>query len=126
MKIEHIALYVADLERARDFFARYFGAKSGAIYHNPSKGFKSYFLSFDEGARLEIMTSDAVLNQNAAGCCGFNHIAFAVGRRQAVDKITERLRADGYRVKSGPRLTGDGYYESVVLDAESNSIEITE
>ena len=109
MRIEHAAIYVNDIEAEKKFFTRYFGASAGEMYHNKNTGFSSYFLSFDGGARLELMTA-----------------AFATGSRGEVDALTERLRADGYAVVSGPRVTGDGYYESCVLDAEGNRIEMTE
>ncbi|MBO8435978.1 MAG: VOC family protein [Spirochaetes bacterium] len=126
MKIEHIALYVVDLEREKTFFETYFGATAGTLYHNKSTGFSSYFLSFTDGARLEIMTSPAVSDdEKKMARSGFIHIAFSLGSRKNVDRMTERLRLDGYTVASGPRTTGDGYYESCVLDPEGNQIELT-
>lgn len=126
MQIEHIALYVNDLERARAFFIRYFHADSNALYHNPVTGFRSYFLSFDNGARLELMSKPSMED----GCkplnrTGFAHIAFKLGSPDAVKGLTQQLLQDGYTVISGPRTTGDGYYESCILDAEGNQIEIT-
>ena len=125
MVIEHVALWVADLERARDFFQRYFGATSNDEYVN-AKGFHSYFLTFDGGARLEIMY-DGTQTENVLDRVhdGWGHVAFSVGGNDAVDELTARLVADGYRCVSGPRTTGDGYYESCILDAEGNRIEIT-
>ena len=126
MRIEHIAMYVNDLEKARTFFMRYFGATSNEGYHNPRTEFRSYFLSFDHGARLEIMnkplTSDTEKGLNRTG---YIHIAFSLGSKSAVDELTERLKADGYEVISGPRTTGDGYYESCIVGIEGNQIEIT-
>ena len=126
MKIEHIALYVNDLEAARDFFCRYFGAVSNEGYHNKTTDFRSYFLTFSDGARLEIMTrpnmDDLPKSPNRTG---FVHLAFSAGSKEAVDELTARLRADGYRILSGPRTTGDGYYESCVAGFEGNIIEIT-
>lgn len=126
MRIEHIAMYVTDLEAARDFFLTYFGAVSNEGYHNPKTGFRSYFLTFDDGARLEVMQKpqmvDAEKNLNRTG---YAHIAFSLGSREAVDTLTRRLRQDGYEVVSGPRTTGDGYYESCILAIEGNPIEIT-
>ena len=126
MRIEHIALYVNDLNAARDFFLRYFGAESNDLYHNPKTGFRSYFLSFDGGARLEIMSSPGAVavNRSPMGM-GYRHLAFSVGSRDAVDALTEQLKCDGYKVISGPRTTGDGYYESCVEVFENNLIEIT-
>ena len=126
MKIEHIAMYVQDLEKTRDFFVKYFAAKSNAMYHNPNTDFKSYFLSFDDGARLEIMQKPGVEAQTENQMrTGFIHMAISVGSKEQVDKLTETLKQDGYTVTSGPRTTGDGYYESCVIAVEGNLIEIT-
>ena len=126
MKIEHIALYVNDLEGARDFFVRYFGAISNEGYHNTRTDFRSYFLTFEDGARLEIMTKpDLTDSGDFLNRYGYAHLAFSVGSREAVDDLTARLKADGYPVYSGPRVTGDGYYESCILGFEGNLIEIT-
>ena len=126
MKIEHAAIYFNDLEGAKNFFVKYFGAKSNDIYHNPRTNFKSYFLSFDDGARLEIMNKpemdDAPKTLNRTG---FIHLAFSVGSKEKVDALTLQLKNDGYEVTSGPRTTGDGYYESCVVAFENNQIEIT-
>lgn len=127
MKLEHIAMYVNDLENTRLFFMQYFGAISNKIYHNPQTGLRTYFLSFEDGARLEIMSrpdmSDAPKNNLWTGLI---HISFCVGSKERVDALTEQLRADGYAVISGPRTTGDGYYESCIEGPEGNLIEITE
>lgn len=126
MKIEHIAMYVQDLEKAKKFFVKYFAAKSNAMYHNPNTDFKSYFLSFDDGARLEIMQKPGVEAQTESQMrTGFIHMAISVGSKEQVDKLTETLKQDGYTVTSGPRTTGDGYYESCVVAVEGNLIEIT-
>ena len=125
VNIEHVALWVEDLERARAFFERYFAATSNDLYVNAA-GFHSYFLTFGGGARLEIMF-DATQTNNTADRPhdGYGHVAFSVGSAEEVDRLTAELVADGYRCVSGPRTTGDGYYESCVLDAEGNRIEIT-
>ena len=124
--IEHVAMYVNDLEATRDFFIRYFDGISNDGYHNATTGFRSYFVSFDGGARLELMKkprmSDAEKDVNRTG---YAHIAFSVGSREAVDELIERLRRDGFSVLSGPRTTGDGYYESCIVAIEGNLIEIT-
>ena len=126
MKLEHIALYVNDLEHARDFFVSYLGAAAGQKYHNPRTDFQSYFLSFEDGARLEIMTKpDLTDSGDFLNRFGYAHIAFSVGSREAVDHLTLRMKADGYPVISGPRTTGDGYYESCIVGFEGNLIEIT-
>lgn len=125
MKIEHVAMYVSDLERAKDFFSTYFGAVSNSGYHNTRTGFRSYFLTFEDGARLEIMNrSECSGEEKLAYRYGFAHIAFSVGSREKVDSLTEQLRSAGFDVTSGPRVTGDGYYESCILDFEGNTIEI--
>lgn len=127
MRIEHAAIYVNDIEAEKKFFTRYFGASAGEMYHNKNTGFSSYFLSFDGGARLELMTAPELQDMDKPGLrTGFEHLAFSVGSCKEVDALTERLRADGYAVVSGPRVTGDGYYESCILDAEGNRIEMTE
>lgn len=126
MKIEHIAMYVSDLERAKDFFVTYLNGRAGAAYHNPVTGFRSYFLSFDDGARLEIMHKPGVVvTDQTPDRTGYAHIAFSVGSREKVDALTERLKQDHYDVISGPRITGDGYYESCIVVVEGNRIEIT-
>lgn len=126
MRIEHVALYVEDLEAARSFFMRYFGAASNELYHNPATGFRSYFLSFDDGARLEIMTRPNLAGPRQGETkAGYAHVALSVGSKRAVDELTRRLGDDGYEVLSGPRTTGDGYYESCVVAVEGNLIEIT-
>ena len=127
MQIEHIAMYVKDLERTRTFFINYFGAKSNEGYHNIKTGFRSYFLSFDDGARLEIMNRpDVEYMSKPILHDGYVHIAFRVGSKGKVDFLTKQLQTDGYKILSGPRTTGDRYYESCIVDLEGNQIEITE
>ena len=126
MKIEHIAMYVNDIEKAREFFVRYLGGRSGDGYHNVKTDFRSYFISFDDGARIEIMNKpDLSDDEKHRNRTGLNHIAFSVGSRQRVDELTQVLIDDGYDVVSGPRVTGDGYYESCIVGIEGNLIEIT-
>ena len=126
MRIEHIAMYVYDLEAARKFFTDFLGGSSGEGYHNKNTGFRSYFISFGDGARLELMNKPGVADADMrADRTGYSHIAFSVGSREKVDELTERLRAAGYAVRSGPRTTGDGYYESCIAAVEDNIIEIT-
>ena len=127
MRIEHIAMYVNDLEAAKDFFVKYFGAVSNEGYHNKTTDFRSYFLSFDDGARLELMKKPQMDDaEKTLNRTGYIHIAFSLGSKEAVDELTERLKNDGYQVSSGPRTTGDGYYESCIVGIEGNQIEITE
>ena len=126
MKIEHIAMYVNDLEAARDFFVKFFDGHSNDGYHNKTTDFRSYFICFDGGARLEIMTKPEMKNQEKPlNRTGYAHIAFSVGSKEKVDELTKRLKSDGFEVVSGPRTTGDGYYESCVVAIEGNQIEIT-
>ena len=126
MKIEHIAMFVNDLEKARDFFIKYLGATSNDGYYNKDTGFRSYFLSFDDGARIEIMNKPGVsdMDKNLERT-GYSHIAFSVGSSQEVDRLTKQLSMDGFKIISGPRTTGDGYYESCIVAIEDNRIEIT-
>lgn len=126
MKIEHIALYVNDLEAARDFFVIYLDGKSNDGYHNPRTGFRSYFISFDDGSRLELMNKPEMVDQEKnPNRTGYAHVAFSVGSKEKVDELTIRLEAAGYEVASGPRTTGDGYYESCIVAVEGNQIELT-
>lgn len=126
MKIEHIAMYVRDLEKAKTFFEKYFNAKPGDLYHNKTSDFKSYFLSFDDDTRLEIMTSpDIIDHKKDQRRTGFAHLAFSLESKDKVNELTEKLKNDGYKVISGPRITGDGYYESAILAFEENIIELT-
>ena len=128
MPIEHIAIWTHDLERLRSFYETYFGGTANTKYVNPRKRFESYFLTFADGARLELMQMRSVpLSRNdiEQQFTGYIHVAFSAGSREAVDALTERLGRDGYRILGGPRTTGDGYYESSVLDPDGNRIEIT-
>ena len=127
MKLEHIAIYVKDLESMRTFFMQYFQASSNEMYRNPRTGLCSYFLSFTDGARLEIMYRPDIATSGSEGPrAGYTHISFSVGGKEQVDELTETLRNDGYRVVSGPRTTGDGYYESCIEGSEGCLIEIAE
>ncbi len=126
MRIEHIAMYVNDLEKAKEFFVKYFNATSNEGYHNKTTDFRSHFLSFDDGARLEIMNKPQMSDEEKGlNRTGYIHIAFSLGSKEAVDMLTEKIRNDGYNVISGPRTTGDGYYESCIIGIEGNQIEIT-
>ena len=125
MRIEHMAMYVHDLEGVKDFYIRFFGAKANNMYHNPRTGLRTYILTFDDGARLEIMNLPQMQEQKKnLARMGYIHLAFTVGSREAVDALTEKLYEAGYEVLSGPRITGDGYYESKILGPEDNQIEI--
>ena len=127
MRIEHIALYVNDLEAARDFFVTFLGGKSNDGYHNRNTDFRSWFISFDDGARLELMTKPGMADQEKPlNRTGYAHIAFSVGSKEKVDSLTAELKNAGFEVVSGPRTTGDGYYESCIVAVEGNQIEITE
>lgn len=126
MKIEHLAIWVEDLELLRQFYMKYFSVSCGEKYVNTKRNFTSYFLSFgDDKTRLEIMHIPDMENPASRGNLkGLAHFAISVGGKEVVNALTERLRADGYTIASEPRTTGDGYYESAVLDPEGNYVEI--
>lgn len=127
MKIDHIAMYVCDLEKVKEFFIRFFGAHSNEMYHNPKTGLRSYFLSFAEGARLEIMNRpEVVVAERSLFQQGYIHLSFSVGTKEKVDELTRTLAEQGYEVLSGPRTTGDGFYESCIVGPEGYQIELTE
>jgi len=128
MKIEHVAIWAKDIEKLRNFYVKYFGARPDKKYTSGNKNFSSYFLNFDAGARLEIMQMFSVpetADNPHKQFTGIIHIAISVGSIEKVDALTSDLSREGYQVLDGPRKTGDGYYESVVLDPENNRIEIT-
>jgi lactoylglutathione lyase len=129
MKIEHIAIWTKDLESLKKFYEEFFGATSGSKYVNEKKKFESYFLSFADGPRLELMTIVGLTNPKDTDfpglLSGYVHMAIAVGSKETVDELTERIVASGQRLVSGPRTTGDGYYESVIQDPDGNLVEIT-
>jgi lactoylglutathione lyase len=129
VKITHIAIWTKNLENLKEFYLKYFRGKSNGKYKNIEKGFESYFISFDEGVKLELMNridiSD-VKNSVNKEYIGISHFAFSVGSKKKVEELTEILRKDGYLIIGEPRITGDGFYESVILDPDKNRIEITE
>lgn len=127
MKIEHIGLWVGNLDRMIEFYAKFFQGIPGKKYHNPSKNFTSCFIEFPSGPRLELMNNPALESHTdrKGPPLGYAHIALAAGSREEVDRLSGKLNQDGYRLIDGPRQTGDGYYESVILDPEGNRIEIT-
>lgn len=126
MKINHVAIYVTNLEGARDFFMEFFDATSNERYHNPRTGLCTYILSFPDGGKLEIMSRPEVAKaDNPIFRSGFIHLSFSGGSRAKVDELTALLSDRGYEVMSGPRITGDGFYESCVAGFENNLIEIT-
>ena len=124
VRLEHVGVWVADIERVAAFYTRYFGAQVGNLYCNAGKGFESRFLTFAGGARLEIMTRQDVTARAASEQLGLAHVALCIGDEATVDALAARLRADGITPDSGPRRTGDGYYECVVRDPEGNRVEI--
>lgn len=133
MKIEHIAIWVKDIDRVCEFYRKYFGGVVHPIYHNPTKQFTSRFITFDDGARLEVMHRPDICVERNVGTVemfhvehlGFTHLSFSVGSKEEVDHLTQQMSSEGVPVVGQPRTTGDGYYESVVLDPEGNRIEIT-
>lgn len=125
MKIDHIAIYTSDLERLKKFYEKYFMAISNKKYHNPKTGLETYFLTFQSGSRIEIMTRPNLnINETAQPFYGLTHLAFSLKSRDEVDSLTELLFNDGYTLFSKQRVTGDGYYESCVLDPDGNKIEL--
>jgi lactoylglutathione lyase len=127
VRLEHLAIWTADLERLRAFYERYFDARAAERYQSVTRpGFASCFLTFPGGgARLELMTAPGLAATAGAAAVGYAHVALTVGSRADVKALTERMRGDGARVISEPRKTGDGYFESVVADPDGNEIEIT-
>jgi lactoylglutathione lyase len=128
IKIEHLAMWVKDLEKQKAFYAKYFNVTAGEKYVNPRKQFESYFLSFGEGCRMEIMQRPDILEKgkdNLSQYFGLAHFAISLGTKEKVDSLTQQFQKDGFTIVDGPRTTGDGYYESVILDPEGNRIEIT-
>lgn len=129
MRIEHVAIWTRDIETLKSFYTSYFGGRAGEKYFNAGKSFESYFIEFDSGARLEIMQMPAIpmnMNDTTNQYLGLIHIAISVGSVEKVDCITNKLRKAGYTVVGEPRFTGDGYYESCILDPDGNRVEITE
>ena len=139
MKIEHVAIWVKDIDKVCEFYRKYFGGVVHPLYHNHAKQFTSRFITFDDGARLEVMhRPDICIEQNVGidkivshetlsdtQHLGFTHLSFSVGSKEEVDRLTQQMSSEGIPVVGQPRTTGDGYYESVVLDPEGNRIEIT-
>lgn len=128
MKIDHLAIWVRDLELMRSFYMKYFDGKSNEKYRNDKKNFESYFISFDGAARLELMQMPDITDASNDGheqFIGITHFAISVGTKEKVDELTETFRKDAFEIVGEPRWTGDGYYESVILDPEKNRIEIT-
>jgi len=128
MRIEHVAIWTRNLEQLKEFYETHFGANANTKYTNPHTGFESYFLSFATGARLELMRLPAIAawaDGPGSQPAGYAHLAFSAGSKEQVQRLTAKLLADGYTVASAPRTTGDGYFESVVLDPDGNRVEIT-
>jgi lactoylglutathione lyase len=128
MKIEHIAIWTLELEKMKNFYLKFFDLKSNEKYHNPKKQFSSYFLAFENGARIELMHRPDISEfiEKSDSKLGLTHFAISVGSKEKVDSLTELLRENGFTIFGEPRTTGDGYYESVISDPEGNLIEITE
>jgi len=126
MRLDHLALWVSDLELMRSFYVKYLGGKANDLYTNKTKQFTSYFISFDTDCRLELMHKPNMVQVRNAEQIGLTHMAFSLGSRAEVDRLTGVLRNDGFQIVGEPRVTGDGYYESVALDPEGNRLELTE
>ena len=124
LSIEHLALWSEDIERLRQFYERYLGAQTGELYRSRTQPLISYFLTFDGGARLEIMTSSQVEARQTGRRVGLAHFALRVGSREHVNQLVERLRLEKVEIAGEPRLTGDGYYEAIILDPDGNSVEL--
>lgn len=124
MQIEHIAIWVQDLEKMKEFYEKYFHVVSNEKYHNKKTDFQSYFLAFESGARIELTTKQFLSNR-VADALGYTHVAISVGSEEKVDEFVEQFVKDGYPLLNGPRTTGDGYYEAVIQDPEGNLIELT-
>lgn len=126
-KIEHVAIWVKDLERMRDFYLKYFNVRSGIKYTNPKKKYSSYFIIFPEATRLELMHRHDIqdMRRNESEFFGWAHIAISLGSKESVIAMTDKLRSDGWKIVGEPRTSGDGYFESVIMDPEGNRIELT-
>ena len=114
-----------DIDKVCEFYRKYFGGVVHPIYHNPAKQFTSRFVTFDDGARLEIMHRPDIDALFHVEHLGYAHLSFSVGSKEEVDRLTKEMSTDGIQVVGQPRTTGDGYYESVILDPEGNRVEIT-
>jgi len=124
MKIHHIAIWTASLEEMKQFYCTYFNGISNQKYINLTKGFESYFIHFDDGVSLELMRRKDVTHQSESEYLGYCHLAFSIGSKAELIELTERLRKDSYQIVGEPRVTGDGYFESVVLDVDGNRVEL--
>lgn len=125
MQIDHIAVFTKNLEKSREFYIKYFSGESNEKYRNPRTGLETYFISFKGGCRLELMQKpDLKASEIRDKVLGLTHLAFSTGSREKVDQLTQRLFQDGYTIHSAPRVSGDGYYESSILDPDNNIIEI--
>lgn len=125
MYLDHIAIYTRDLERLKDFYIKYFSGVANDKYHNVKTGMETYFISFDGGSRLEIMMRPNLAQlEKADPYEGLTHLSFCVGSREKVDELTKRMMDEGCQLKSAPRTTGDGYYESCIFDPDGNEVEL--
>ena len=133
MKIEHVAIWAKDIDKVCAFYRKYFDGVVHPVYHNPAKQFTSRFVTFESGARLEVMHRpdiDADVGTVTSPMfhvehCGLTHLSFSVASKEEVDRLTQKMSDDGIQIVGQPRTTGDGYYESVVLDPEGNRVEVT-
>jgi lactoylglutathione lyase len=129
MRLRHVGIWTQDLEEALMYYVTYFRCSHGEKYVNPSSGFESYFLFFDDSSSIELMKAGNVRIPGANSDeerLGLSHLAISLGSKEAVTDLANTLKADGYKIVKGPHMTGDGYFEAVTLDPEGNRIELTE
>jgi len=124
MHIDHVGIWTEDLEKQKEFFLQYLDCSAGEKYVNTLKKFSSYFITFSGGARIELMKKDGIAGITRGETIGIAHLAIDVGSREKVDNLTALLEEKGFEIKGRPRITGDGYYESVIIDPEGNVIEL--
>jgi lactoylglutathione lyase len=125
MKIHHIAIWVEDLEKVKDFYLQNFDCKVNEPYFNPQRQFRSYFVKFGDETAIEVMSMPQIeMTDKTSRLSGYAHIALALPSKSAVDEKTAQLQANGVKIIGQPRITGDGYYESVIADPEGNQIEL--
>ena len=125
MRIATISMNVTDLNKVKDFYAKYFGAKVDDKYENFRTGYTYCFLSFDNGARLLLVSGSNIVDRKREdNVAGFSRISIAVDGADKVQELATQIARDGFQIVSGFRMNGYGEYESRVLDPEGNEVEI--